>query len=415
MHKERLPECIEDLSRLNTLLESTSSNVETLHTDMHNLREDLFSKLDTKFSEYRSDCPLLSALEETQRNTILSILGKRDDDIDKKHKRINKLLNSVIAKRLIIFLLMAATFVIGMLSTSCEEGMHRIEDSYAVLESGKRRFVDRDLEAEPPVHGTVDRAEYNNAVQEEIAYCIEQYGGNCSITASADRTAGWHALHDTIFLGGNITDSAIDELSFDVITSGTIDITVSGHQWLQDNESLTIRHDVATSNYFRTVMSKTGLTALYQTAATTNKYMSLSYNTLNISEEDTGVDIAQTSVKARGIYYVQRFGNSTDLETANYRKEAYLLTGLSWSGSSRAYVATPSFDTGIPWTAGQPLPVVAAWLQYGNVSGAATSPVHIISTISSNQLRVTSIALNSPDPPLDPSAGLIIEYNAENL
>ena len=84
--------------------------------------------------------------------------------------------------------------------------MHRTEGDYFVIEDGKRRFHDRAL---PLYHGTVDTAEYNNAVQEEIANVIEYAGLTLAADAGSDRSAGWHQLRDSIFLSGKIGTAAI--------------------------------------------------------------------------------------------------------------------------------------------------------------------------------------------------------------
>jgi hypothetical protein len=86
--------------------------------------------------------------------------------------------------------------------------MHRTEGDYFVIEDGKRRFHDRAL---PLYHGTVDTAEYNNAVQEEIANVIEHVGFTLAADAGSDRAAGWHQLRDAIFLSGKIGTAAITD------------------------------------------------------------------------------------------------------------------------------------------------------------------------------------------------------------
>ena len=121
--------------------------------------------------------------------------------------------------------------------------MHRTEGDGYVLEGGLRRFKDRNL---PTYIGTIDTAEYNNAVQEEICSIIETLGGTVAVDAATDRTAGWHQLYDLIFQSEKITDAAISD--FDLAKAfGEIAIGSGGTTWVQDLTQL--RLDAVAGNY----------------------------------------------------------------------------------------------------------------------------------------------------------------------
>lgn len=101
--------------------------------------------------------------------------------------------------------------------------MHRVDADGYITVLGERRFVDRSL---PTYEGTVDGANWNNAVQEEIATVIEHAGLTLRSTGAADASAGWDQLKEAIFDSGAIGNDALaSTLSLDKFSQGTIDIT----------------------------------------------------------------------------------------------------------------------------------------------------------------------------------------------
>lgn len=100
--------------------------------------------------------------------------------------------------------------------------MHRTEGDDYVLEGSLRRFHDQEL---PTYNGTVDTAEYNNAVQEELCYIIEATGTIVADGAVTDRADGWHQVYDAIFTQGNIDSDSIGSLILDRLVDGELNIT----------------------------------------------------------------------------------------------------------------------------------------------------------------------------------------------
>ncbi len=86
--------------------------------------------------------------------------------------------------------------------------MHRTEGDGYVTESGKRRFKDRNL---PTYIGTVDTAEYNNAVQEELCNLIVALGGTVEPDAATDRTNAWEQIATLLLASAKITDAAMSD------------------------------------------------------------------------------------------------------------------------------------------------------------------------------------------------------------
>lgn len=203
--------------------------------------------------------------------------------------------------------------------------MHRTEGDGYVLESGKRRFIDQNL---PSVPGTVDTGEYNNAVQEELCNLIELSGGTIATGASSDRSAGWHQVYDQIFEGGHITDLAIDELTFNIISGGIIDIQeIVGsitNNWEQDID---------------------GLLYTQQNSSTGDDYFA-SYSALGSLFQYLGIGLG---IYGLGIQYIDGPGNNEPV----FRKATYLVNdgGISWStidATNGTYRATLSLVVDIP-------------------------------------------------------------------
>jgi len=77
--------------------------------------------------------------------------------------------------------------------------MHRTEGPDFIVESGKNRYK------ETPTPATVVNKFAMNAIQEEIALAIENYGITLAASGSADRTAGWGQLYQAM-LRANMAD-----------------------------------------------------------------------------------------------------------------------------------------------------------------------------------------------------------------
>lgn len=98
--------------------------------------------------------------------------------------------------------------------------MHRVDADGYITVLGERRFVDRSL---PTYEGTVDGANWNNAVQEEIATVVEHAGLTLRSTGAADESAGWTQLKEAIFDSGKIGDAALDnDIGLDKISHGIL-------------------------------------------------------------------------------------------------------------------------------------------------------------------------------------------------
>lgn len=88
--------------------------------------------------------------------------------------------------------------------------MHRVDSDGYVTEGGLRRFADQNL---PTLAGTLDGAEWNNAVQEEICNAIEASGLTLNTDATSDRADGWNQLATAIFNNHAIGTDALANLS----------------------------------------------------------------------------------------------------------------------------------------------------------------------------------------------------------
>jgi hypothetical protein len=89
--------------------------------------------------------------------------------------------------------------------------MHRQTGTGYIEEDGKRLSIDQNLGLGIP--GTVDTAELQNALQEELCSVVENHGGSVHNTAEDDKADGWHQVDDTIFHARNIDVDAIDPLA----------------------------------------------------------------------------------------------------------------------------------------------------------------------------------------------------------
>lgn len=306
---------------------------------------------------------------------------------------------------------------------ACEDGefdMHRTEgDNYVIEDTDKRRFIDRNLAALPtPIPGTTDPAEWSNAVQEEIANVIEEFG-TLNASASADRTSGWTQLLDTIFNDGNITSAAIDEVSAGKLSLGEINITNGTHTWIQDEERLRY---IDTTDNSSTDFSPDGLWA-----ATTPVGSGLDTAILRAdsglyaaeTDDATGIaDVATTQYGARGIKYTKRFGDLGGVgEEAVYRRESYSVSSPTWSSVTGGYAAPVAVDTGIPWD--------VSYTYAGGVTGVRcitqTATVGLVGGCMARIIKsgtdtiiIGSVQVISTEIPINQLI-IIVEYDARDL
>jgi len=274
------------------------------------------------------------------------------------------------------------------------------------------RFIDQAL---PTVPGTVDTAEYNNAVQEEICNVIELNGetlngGGLNGTPIADRVAGWRQLYDVIFQNGHLDDNAVDSFTFGVMSGGVINITSGDYEWYQSHTQLLYTDDTKQGQYnsYRVNISDTG--------ASENE------TTLTIGDLLTRYDNVETSYNGKGIRYKNGPGES-GFQSNYYRKASWSLTSIPWApfldsngDNTSIYVSYQDYPTDIPDTmpAGG---IIGAWIQYIDGSVYKTVPATVDIKSSGGYIVIDFICIcvgkNSAAP--NATAKIILEYDATNL
>lgn len=292
--------------------------------------------------------------------------------------------------------------------------MHRIEDwdGDTVTESGHNRFKDRAL---PTYPGTVDKAEFNNAVMEELCYIVENYGGDCDITPSADRTAGWHAVHDAIFSDGNITSDAIDNISVAKLSIGTLSIAAGTYTWEQAYGGLIYKQDVSATIYQHTTFDNEGI-HIDQKNGDPEDDVYLTIGGLNCKIENSGgtATLLQTAYGPRGITYAKGPGNVSAFASANVRKAVFDLSSAAWTlDAGNVYYYGADLDSsGIPDTA----EVYSAFakVSYGSGGYYRLHPADVRISASGGYLELISIRIVSTAAP-DNGCQLIIEYDANSV
>lgn len=245
--------------------------------------------------------------------------------------------------------------------------MHYTEgQDYVDIGGGVREFIDQSLPGTP---GTVDPAEFSNAVQYEIINCILYAGLTVETTAANDRSAGWIQLREAIFNSaaidtaalangavtnvkidnGAVTDTKVSSVSLNKLSLGTADITGGTDRIILSNTQVQMQ-DTATGAY-SILASGTGVTNafLYSKSAASR--------IMRISDNGYGaLDVAGTSyqletiVNGEGITYSGGPGASS---AASKRTDGFIATSLSWSidsGTARIYYTVTDLTlTGIPW------------------------------------------------------------------
>jgi hypothetical protein len=292
--------------------------------------------------------------------------------------------------------------------------MHRIEDwsGDTVTESGHNRFKDRAL---PTYPGTIDKAEFNNAVMEELCYIVENYGGDCDIAPSADRTAGWHAVHDAIFSDGNITSDAIDNISLDKLSIGTLSIVSGIYRWDQAFGGLVYQKDTSGTVYQHTTLNNEGI-HIDSRNGDPDDDVYLTIDGLNCRIENSGgtATLLQTIYGPRGITYTEGPGNVSAFESANVRKAVFDLSSASWTlDAGNVYYYGADLDSsGIPDTA----EVYSAFAKVSYASGGFSRlhPADVRPSANGGYLELLGIRIVSTSVP-DDGCQLIIEYDASSV
>lgn len=227
--------------------------------------------------------------------------------------------------------------------------MHRTEGNGRVLESGKYRFHDREL---PTYIGTVDLAEWNNAVQEEICNVIELCGDTIAASSTADRTASWRQLYDCIFQNGHITDSAIDNLTLDVISGGQLELASGAYTLrLEYNEIELLNNAISTT---------------------------INAGIINLKDITT-VNTETTFYPVGCRFHGSSMPGITDFKDSILRKCAFDITGITWVlEDNLVYSASISFVTDIPYNAFRlDNGIISSFISFNNGTYVESCPVAI--------------------------------------
>lgn len=299
--------------------------------------------------------------------------------------------------------------------------MHRTEGPDYITSGTKRLNANQNLVG--GIIGTVDNAAFNNAVQEELCYVIEQVkgAGYCNQTAAADEAAGWHDFYDSLFTMEAIPDAGIASLGLSKITDGTMlltgtpdNLTLSRTQILFNRfvDADDFDHGILTSTYLR-LENKNG---------EPKDIANLTYDQLLFSEYDdtTGGDInSSMCISARGLCYPAGPGDDTVFKNARIYKTAFTKTILSWSEDtvSHHYRTTSTILlTGIPVTA----KIYGAKILLSHDGGSDEHLHEIIDAeliTTGTALGLSNICIYSygSSVPDAGSAVIVVEYDASNL
>jgi len=268
--------------------------------------------------------------------------------------------------------------------------MHRTEGDGFVVEGGKNRFKDQAL---PTYKGTMDTAEYNNAVQEEICNLITMLGGTIEADAATDRANGWFQIYTLLLNSAKITNAAIAD--FDLAKGyGTI--------------------GTADGDYTLTATSKTvGVQKIAGAAKVLATTSADQAGTPGHAVADT--DSGCVTRIFKGTVYSYGPGENT-FNTCQYRKAGFALTASSYTAPSSGTIrSNPNFTTDIPDTC----EVFGATISYatgGTTSVACPARLELVKVGGFWKIVGVMWFQRTADPtPTGDAYNCIIEYDAASL
>ena len=268
--------------------------------------------------------------------------------------------------------------------------MHRTEGDGFVIEGGKNRFKDQAL---PTYNGTVDTAEYNNAVQEEICNLIELLGGTVEPDAATDRTNAWRQLYEILLQSGKITNAAMSD--FDLAKGFG---------------------EIETFDGFETLKAIPGEITLYTSDAGGVDDVSLRISSdhahpgIEIQEETTGC----TSKFFKGISFSGGPGEAA-YDDMQYRKAGFAMhTGTFATPTVGTAHCNPNHTTDIPTTCA----IISATIKYATPGNPFTAPAMLEFQASGNYWEVVGVMWTKRTGDAFPTGNnfdCIIEYDASSL
>jgi len=266
--------------------------------------------------------------------------------------------------------------------------MHRTEGDGFVIETGKNRFKDQAL---PTYTGTVDTAEYNNAVQEEICNLIELLGGTVEPDAATDRTNGWQQLYDLLLDDENITDAAM--FSIDLAKGFG---------------------NIATASGLYTLQAVPGeITLHYEAPGADDITVFISTNPTNpgigISEETTGC----TTRLSKGIEFDGGPGEVA-YDDKQYRKAGFLMSTAAFFPVDSTVFCDPNHTTDIPTSC----QIIGATIYYATSGNQWIAPAMLEIEVDAGFWKVVGVNWTKPAAAPNPLANTfncIIEYDATSL
>jgi hypothetical protein len=244
--------------------------------------------------------------------------------------------------------------------------------------------------------GTVIDADMMNAFQEELCYLIEQCGLTLNTPLEDETgtppTRGRKQLHEAIFESSNITDAAIDALTFAVMSGGTISVTDDTSVWTQN---------------------VTGL--LYADSSNDSS------TTINSGSANCVLYDVQTVYDGQGIRYANGPGYSSFHENCKLRKTEQAISdeGVSWSDPSGYGLWTTGYavETDIPSDLGM-FCLHSATVRFTNSGDGFVAPATIASTSTAGgYLVLEGLSVFTGNASLNPGTDfyLFLEYDGHLL
>lgn len=279
------------------------------------------------------------------------------------------------------------------------EGNGRIEPT-----PGKYEFVDQAL---PTYAGTVDTAEFNNAVMYEILNVLDYAGVTPEASAAADRSAGWVQLKEAIFESSAITSDAIDEVSITKLSQGIAQITST----VDTSTRLTI-----SSNNPRLMVQHTvngDLAALIANAG------GVGISQLEAKDRSGTTYQLETHVAGDGITYT---GTHPGSDVPKSYEAVFDASGTAWTVSaSGAEIYTNVNNvtfTGIPYPSPNRNIVYKAWLRGNNAGsgGQFIFPMFMSLVNNSGTLEMTSaVILSNTNPNTLSDLEIVLTFDATDV